>query len=306
MLINYSEHINKLNDFRKGKVQEALKLGHKEIDDNFRFVAGNMNLLVGHNNVGKTHFTFYLMLLYSLKHNIRWLVFSSENDAVQLIKKLIEFIEGRPINKIEEKDYEESKEFVYNHFKFVDTNRQYTYKQLLKLATKVKDAWNYQGLLIDPINSLKKDLRNTNGYEYNYVQLTDIRIFCKTHNIATWICAHAVTEALRKRHSANHEYAGMNPPATLGDTEGGAVFGNRVDDALVIHRYISSPDSWMYTRLYVCKVKEMSLGYKPTSHEQPILFKSILNNVGFQVGGKNLIKYRTKKQLTIDNTRKSI
>ena len=34
----------------------------------------------------------------------RWLVFSSENDAVQLIKKLIEFIEGKPINKIEEKD----------------------------------------------------------------------------------------------------------------------------------------------------------------------------------------------------------
>ena len=75
MLINYSDHINKLNDFRNGKLKEALKLGHKEIDDNFRFVAGNMNLLVGHNNVGKTHFTFYLMLLYSLKHNIKWLVF---------------------------------------------------------------------------------------------------------------------------------------------------------------------------------------------------------------------------------------
>ena len=107
MLINYSEHINRLNDFRKGKVKEALKLGHKEIDSSFRFVAGNMNFILGHNNVGKTHFTFYLMLLYSLEHNIRWLVFSSENDATQLIKKLIEFIEGKPINKIEEKDYEE-------------------------------------------------------------------------------------------------------------------------------------------------------------------------------------------------------
>ena len=57
--------------------------------------------------------------------------------------------------------------------------------------------------------------------------------------------------------------------------------------------------------LYVAKVKEMSLGYKPTSHESPILFKSILNNVGFEIGGKNLIKYRTKKQLKIDNTRKN-
>ena len=77
MLINYSDHINKLNDFREGKIQEALKLDHKEIDSSFRFVSGNMNFILGHNNVGKTHFTFYLMLLYSLKHNIRWLVFSS-------------------------------------------------------------------------------------------------------------------------------------------------------------------------------------------------------------------------------------
>ena len=112
MLINYSEHINKLNDFRQGKTREALKLGHKEIDSSFRFVAGNMNFILGHNNVGKTHFTFYLMLLYSLKHKIKWLVFSSENDPVQLIKKLIEFIEGKPINKVEEADYEQSKDFV--------------------------------------------------------------------------------------------------------------------------------------------------------------------------------------------------
>jgi len=38
----------------------------------------------------------------------------------------------------------------------------------------------------------------------------------------------------------------------------------------------------------------------------PIMWKSILNNVGFEIGGKNLIKYPTKKQLTIDNTRKNI
>ena len=94
MLINYDEHIDKLNDFRKGKVKEALKLGNKELDASFRFVAGNMNFILGHNNVGKTHFTFYLMLLYTIKHKIRWLVFSSENDPVQLIKKLIEFLEG--------------------------------------------------------------------------------------------------------------------------------------------------------------------------------------------------------------------
>jgi hypothetical protein len=93
-------------------------------------------------------------------------------------------------------------------------------------------------------------------------------------------------------------------PPSIGDAEGGAVNANRADDFLIIHRYIYSPDSWMYTRLFVAKVKMQELGYKPTSYESPIMFKSILNNVGFEIGGNNLIKYKTKKQLTIDNTRK--
>jgi hypothetical protein len=299
MLINFDEHSKKLDDFRKGKLPEALTLGHKEFDSHFRYVQGNMNFILGHNNVGKTHFTFYLMLLYTLKHKIRWLVFSSENDVYSLLKKLVEFIEGKPINKIEQKDYEDSLKFVYDHFKFVDCNRQYTYKELLALAKSIKDAWDYHGLLIDPINSLRKDLRNTNGYEYNYEQLTDIRIFCKTNNLTTWICAHAVTEALRRKHLKGHEFEGQPQPPSIGDSEGGAVNANRADDFINIHRYIYSPDSWMYTRFYVAKVKMQELGYKPTSYENPLLFKSILNNVGFEISGENLINYRTKKQINL-------
>mgnify|MGYP003114943667 FL=1 len=297
MLINFEEHSKKLNDFRQGKVPEALKLGHKEFDSHFRYVQGNMNFLLGHNNVGKTHFTFYLMLLYSLKHKIRWLVFSSENEPYSLIKKLIEFREGKPINKIEQQDYEDSLNFVYDHFKFVDCNKNYTYKQLLALASSIKDAWDYHALLIDPINSLRKNIKmGSNAYEHSYEQLTDIRIFCKEHNITTWICCHAVTEALRKRHPAKHEMSNHIMPPSIGDAEGGAVNANRADDFLIIHRYIYSPDSWMYTRLFSAKVKMQELGYKPTSYEAPLMFRSILNNVGFELSGKNFVTYRSKKQ----------
>ena len=297
MLINFDEHSKKLSDFRQGKVPEALKLGHEEFDSNFRFVQGNMNFLLGHNNVGKTHFTFYLMLLYSLKHKIRWLVFSSENEPYSLIKKLVEFIEGKPINKIEKKDYDKSLKFVYDHFKFIDCNKNYTYKQLLALARSIKEAWDYHALLIDPINSLRKNIKlGSNGYEYSYEQLTDIRIFCKEHNITTWICCHAVTEALRRKHTPNHEFGGQPMPPSIGDAEGGAVNANRADDFLIIHRYIYSPDSWMYTRLYIAKVKMQELGYKPTSYEAPLMFRSIINNVGFELSGKNFVTYRSKKQ----------
>ena len=296
MLINFDEHSKKLNDFRQGKVPEALKLGNKEFDNHFRFVPSNLVMILGFPNIGKTHFTFYLMLLYALKHNLRFLIFSSENEPYTNIRRLIEMKEGKPLNKIEQKDYEDSLKFVYDHFKFVDCNRQYTYKELLALAKSIKDAWDYDCLLIDPINSLRKDLRNTNGFEYGYEQLTEIRIFCKEHNISTWICCHTVTEALRKVYPKGHEYENQPQVPTLGMAEGGQQNASRCDEFIILHRMIYDKRDWMYTRMYVAKVKNQELNFKPTSYEAPLMFKSILNNVGFELGGKNFVTYRSKKQ----------
>jgi len=297
MLINFDKHLKKLNDIRAGKVNEGLRLGVERLDNHFRLVYGNLNFILGHANTGKTHLVFYLMFLYSQKHNVRWLVFSSENEPYALIRKLIEFAEGKPINQIEKEDFEKQYQWVYNHFKFVDTEKAYTYKDLLELATAVKKAWDYQGFLIDPLNSLKKDIpKNSNSYEYSYESLTDIRIFCKQHNITTWICVHAVTEALRKKHPQGHYYANQPIPPMASDSEMGGMSMNRADDFLIIHRYIYHETDWIYSNLYSAKVKNQELGYKPTPIDDPVKFRSILNNVGFEIDGKNLVTYNTKEQ----------
>jgi len=297
MLINFDKHLKKLNDIRAGKVNEGLRLGVDRLDNHFRLVYGNLNFILGHANTGKTHLVFYLMFLYSLKHNVRWLVFSSENEPYALIRKLIEFAEGKPINQIEKEDFEKQYDWVYNHFKFVDTEKAYTYKDLLELATAIKKAWDYQGFLIDPLNSLKKNIpKNSNSYEYSYESLTDIRIFCKQHNITTWICVHAVTEALRKKHPQGHYYANQPIPPMASDSEMGGMSMNRADDFLIVHRYIYHETDWIYSNLYSAKVKNQELGYKPTPIDDPVKFRSILNNVGFEIDGKNLVTYNTKEQ----------
>ena len=297
MLINFEKHLKKLNDIRAGNVNEGLRLGIDRLDNHFRLVYGNLNFILGHANTGKTHLVFYLMFLYSLKHNVRWLVFSSENEAYALIRKLIEFAEGKPINQIETQDFKKHYDWVFNYFKFVDTEKAYTYKDLLQLATAVKKAWDYQGFLIDPLNSLKKNIpKNSNSYEYSYESLTDIRIFCKQYNITTWICVHAVTEALRKKHPQGHYYANQPIPPMASDSEMGGMSINRADDFLIIHRYIYHETDWIYSNLYSAKVKNQELGYKPTPIDDPVKFRSILNNVGFEIDGKNLVTYNTKEQ----------
>jgi energy-coupling factor transporter ATP-binding protein EcfA2 len=302
MLINFEDQLNKLKKVRSGQIKEGLKLGIKEIDEHFRFKHGNFNVILGHANVGKTTVILYLMLLYTIKHKTRWLVFSSENEPYSLIRKLVEFIEGKPINKIEEDAFNAKISYINDHFKFVDPNDLYTYKRVLELAQYVKDAWDYDGLMIDPYNSLMKDkdvLRGLSGHEYDYQATSEMRIFCKKNNISIWLNTHAATEALRKKHGNTEHYAGHPIPPMASDVEGGGKFVNRADDFIVIHRYIQHPTDWMYSHIHVRKVKDIDTGGRPTSLEDPIRLRSIINNVGFEVNHKNLIQYASKEQVKL-------
>jgi hypothetical protein len=80
------------------------------------------------------------------------------------------------------------------------------------------------------------------------------------------------------------------------DSEMGGQSVNRADDYLIIHRYIYHETDWIYSNFYSAKVKNQELGYKPTPIDDPVKFRSILNNVGFEIDGKNLVTYNTKEQ----------
>ena len=71
-------------------------------------------------------------------------------------------------------------------------------------AKQILDVWHYDGLLIDPYNSLVKDpalLKSVGGHEYDYQVASEMRLFCKNNNVTIWLNAHAVTEALRRKHT---------------------------------------------------------------------------------------------------------
>jgi hypothetical protein len=293
MLINYEKVTAHLQDIRSGKVKEGLILGIPEIDEYFRFKPSSFNIVLGHSNTGKTTIVLYLMLAYSIKHQIKWLVFSSENEAYSIIRKLIEFLEERPIQDVPQKQFEKHSKFIYNHFKIIDSNKTYTYRELLDLCKVIKDAWNYQGLLIDPYNSLIKDpklIGSVGGHEYDYQATTELRIFAKKNNIAVWVNTHANTSALRIMHRLEHEYAGHPIPPNAADVEGGGKFVNRADDFLVVHRYIQHPTEFMISMIHVRKVKETETGGRPTSIDDPIKLRALVNNVGFSINGVSVLK----------------
>ena len=293
MLIDFEKTVSTLRDVKSGKIKEGLKLGIDQIDEYLRFKPTNFNVILGHANVGKTSVILYLMLMYTIKHGLKWVVYSSENEAHSILRKMVEYMEQKPINKISEEAFNSRLKFIYDHFKIIDNEKMYSYVELLELCTAIKNAWHYDGLLIDPYNSLSKDqkiLKGLGGHEYDYQATTEMRIFCKKHRVSIWLNTHANTTALRMVHRIDHQYGGHPIPPMASDVEGGGKFVNRADDFIVIHRYTQHPTDFMITNIHVRKVKEIETGGRPTPMEMPIKMRSIINNVGFSIDGMNLIQ----------------
>lgn len=299
MLINFDETTRHLEDIRTGKVKEGLSLGVPELDNYIRFKPGNFNVILGHANVGKTTVILYLMLLFTKRHKLKWLIFSSENEPYSIIRKLVEFLDLNPINKIRDEDYKNHIDYINENFKIVDPGQLHTYRSLLDLAKAVKEAWNYDGMLMDPYNSLIKDqelMKGVGSHEYDYQATTEIRLFCKKHKVSVWLNTHANTNALRMKHPIGHDYVGHPIPPLASDVEGGGKFVNRADDFWVIHRYLQHATDWINSLIHVRKVKEVETGGRPTPIDDPIRLTSIPNNVGFKINGSPLLEKPIKEE----------
>jgi hypothetical protein len=300
MLIDYNKQLDILKQIRSGKMKEGLKLDIPELDEYLRFKTSNFNIVLGHANVGKTTSILYLMLCYSVKHDLKWLICSTENDSYSLIRKLVEFLDETPINLVSTSNFIEHTNFINTHFKFVDNATMYDYMSALVMFKEVKKEFNFNGILLDPYNALTKDhelMKNLGGHEYDYQACTEMRMFCKENKVTMWLNTHANTNALRMVHRNEHEFAGHPLPPMASDVEGGGKFVNRADDFIVIHRYTLHPQLYTTTMIHVRKIKEIETGGRPTSIDNPIRIVALTNNVGFSINGKSILRTIKESQL---------
>lgn len=300
MVSNFSKIKEKILDVKYGRIKEGLKLEIPGIDDYLRYKPGNFNVVIGHANVGKSTVMLYLFTVWAIKHRLRFLVWSSENTCQSIVRKIIEFKMGQPIHTASESDINKAINWTNEFFKIIDVEDLYNYKQLIKEAKIIKDAWDYHCFLIDPYNSLSKEhnlLKALGGHEYDYQVASELRLFAKKQNVTVFLNAHGVTEALRRTHPKGHEYENLPVPLGLASVEGGGKWSNRADDVFCIHRYTSHPSDWVFSELHVLKVKETETGGRCTPFEQPIKLRMCINNVGFEYLGRNILFDKPAKKM---------
>ena len=269
-----------IEKFAKGDIPKGLTTGIPELDKYYLFKK-EFTIINGHSNVGKTTMALYLMVASSVLHGWRWIIYSSENKTAAVKMRLMEFLVDIPIDQMHYEERVSSFKWVNKHFTVIDNSQVYSHTDLLIFAEKLLKQEHYDGLLIDPYNSLKITMskgKELSTHEYHYEAASDLLTFSNSKNIAVWVNAHAITEAVRRKGPD-----GLPVAPFAEDTEGGGKWANRCDIFLTFHRKVQSPDREIRSRMeiHVRKMRNQETGGTNSPFDEPILLEMNYTRTGF-------------------------
>lgn len=270
---DYDEYLNAVRD---GSLKMGLTTGAPSFDEHFLFKPGNLVMINGIDNVGKSEFIWWLELVAAMYHGWRGVIFSSENTLGAFMRRMIQFYWGKPLRgnyAMNEREFGVAKKFIEAHFLPIKAQEDlYNYKDIINLCRIAMSGGKYDYCMIDPYNSLKTDLSGfskLSTHDYHYEALSEIKAFGQQNSFGWFINNHAVTSALRVKDS-DKKYP-VAPRKE--DTEGGGKFSNKADDFLTIHRVTQHPTDWMITEVHVRKIKDTETGGRPTPLDEPVKFE---------------------------------
>ena len=268
-----------INDFSQGLIDLGLDTGDPALDEYFRYKK-EFVVLNGHSNVGKTTTVLYMIVNSAIRHGWKWALYSSENQTASVKMELMQFAMNKKVTDMNYYERKSSYEWVNEHFTIINNNEVYSYSDIIIFMEKLIRQQHIDAIFIDPYNSLKLDMGQSNisTHDYHYEAASEFLTFSKANDIAVWLNTHAFTEAQRRK---GPDGLPMAPYAE--DTEGGGKFVNRCDCFVTIHRKVQSPDHNIrkMTEFHVRKVRVTETGGRPTPLEDPYLMIMNLAHTGF-------------------------
>jgi hypothetical protein len=281
---------------RNGTFKMGALTGHPTIDKHYRFKKAQFEMVLGHDNAGKSIVTWYLSVLDCYFNNEYYIIFGGENSTGALKSKLAEYYLCKRIEDMLPMEANLAKEWVEEHYAIIRNDVSWTYKDMLVMGQKMLKRKKYGKFIIEPYNVLEKE--TSNEHQYDYKAMLDMRMFIRQTGLGIILNVHAATEALRKTYPKGHEYFGYTMPPNKSDAEGGGKFPNKADNFIVIHRMADHPEQFIWTELHVQKIKEMETGGMRTFRDNPIKLKMCAGGCGFEdVSGYNpMIQGRRKDE----------
>lgn len=220
----------------------GLSTGWKNMDEHYTVRPGEITVITGIPNSGKSNWLDSLLVNVAREHNWSFGVFSPENQPIanhvaRLMEKYgkVPFRPG-PTERMSPQQMHDLREWIDFYFSFIlpDDGDEWTLDYILRCAAALVKRRGIRGLVIDPWNELEhqrpKELTET---EYTAKCLKRIRIFARKHQVHVWIVAHPA--------KMYRDKDGKYPVPTLYDINGSAHFRNKADNGIVVWRNLTEP-----------------------------------------------------------------
>lgn len=286
MLLKQGDALQYLLDVRDGKIKQGLGIDCY-LDEHLKFKPKQLNIILGHDNVGKTYWINWYFLTLALKHDLTFCIWSGENQKGQILRDMVQMYRGKHFSKLTHSQIAGDVAYLEQYFSFIDNSNLYKPEEILALFAKSGCKVG----LIDPFTGLDREMSFAGNYEFmntarQFVNKTGMTIYINTHpNTESGRSGNLYTDGELKGH--------LKAPLKDG-IEGGKAFLNRCDDMLVIHRLIKHPEYKFKTWVNVEKVKDTETGGKHTEIDYPIVC-DFNSGLGFTINGTDpLQKHRPK------------
>ena len=238
-----------LNLYKNG-YENVQSTGIIELDEYFKFKKGEVTVLTGYGNYGKSQYMKFLMMLQVVIYDRKICIYSPEEcPAHEFYHDFIEMYVGDsclPSNpfRINSERYSEVFDIISKNIFFVyphEGNSKPAHIKQIFLEMIIKEKVDF--CVIDPFNQLDNDY-NSVGSSSKYLErvLGDFGRFATQNQTHLFIIAHPKAP---KEKDKGGSYPGNYPCPDVFDINDGAMWNNKVDNILIFHKpYMQTdPDS---------------------------------------------------------------
>jgi twinkle protein len=233
----------------------GVSTGWPSLDTLMTIRPGELSVVTGTPNSGKSEFLDALMVNLTSLHGWRFAVCSFENPPEEHIAKLVEkhlglpFWDG-PTQRMTKGELLAAMDWLDDRFVLIRAGEESpTIDWILERARIAVLRYGVRGLVLDPYNEIEH-MRPPGMSETEYIAglLSKLRRFAENHAVHVWIVAHPA-----KMQREN----GKTPVPTLYDISGSANWANKADIGVVVHRDV---DNGNLVEIYIRKVRFKSVG----------------------------------------------
>jgi len=245
--------------FRNGK-ERGVTTHFDLFNDNFTWKRGEISLIIGRPNSGKTEFMLQLMLLKSYYDGWKWGVFSPENyPEDEFYDSLIHSYIGKTTDpyfnnyQMSEDEYEKGYEFIRKHFFYIYPDDIHTIEEIESNFLYLIENEGISGTFIDPFNQIISPSYGKRDDQFLSLFLSQRKKFAVRHQLCDVISSHP---KIMMKNKNNGEY----DVPDIYDIAGGAMWSNKIDNIISVHRpnYVANPKDTS-VEIHVKKIKKQRL-----------------------------------------------